>query len=70
VDSFKYLGRKIMTNGSVKEEVTETIRNAGNCYQLVKDMLWKCLRREKFACLRVTTCSYNLLKPGGTHMYL
>jgi hypothetical protein len=30
VESFKCLGSKVVTSGSVKEEITERIKNAGN----------------------------------------
>lgn len=30
-----------MTNGSVKEDITEKIKNAGKIYQLVRGILWK-----------------------------
>jgi hypothetical protein len=33
----KYLGRKIVTNGNVKEEITKLIKNAGTFYHI----LWK-----------------------------
>jgi hypothetical protein len=38
VESCRYLGSKIVTNGSVKEEITERIKNAGKLYQLMRDI--------------------------------
>jgi hypothetical protein len=39
VEILKYLGNKIMTNGTVKVEITERIKNTGKFYQLVRYIL-------------------------------
>jgi hypothetical protein len=36
IEILKYLGNKIMTNGTVKVEITERIKNTGKFYQLVR----------------------------------
>jgi hypothetical protein len=41
-------------NGSVKEDITERIKNAGKCYQLVRGILWK----------------QEMHKKGKTYVYL
>jgi hypothetical protein len=35
------LGSKIVTNGSVKEEITERLKMQKKSYQLVREILWK-----------------------------
>lgn len=41
IEILKYLGNKIMTNGTVKVEITERIKNTGKFYQLVRYKLWQ-----------------------------
>jgi hypothetical protein len=55
VDSFKYLGSKIVTDRSVKEEITERLKNAEKFYQLVRDIT---LEMETYAYLKVIGCPY------------
>jgi hypothetical protein len=49
-----------VTNGSIKEEITERIKNAVNSYQLLRHILWKweMLKRGKICLLKVTACTY------------
>jgi hypothetical protein len=47
VESFKYLGSKTVANETVKEDITEGIKNSGKFYQLLRDILWKCEMSKK-----------------------
>jgi hypothetical protein len=58
VECLKYLGSKIVINGNFKEEITKRVKNVGKCSELESDILWKWLRRGKYAYLKVTTCIY------------
>jgi hypothetical protein len=41
VVSFNYLGREIVTNGSIEEDITERIKDAGKLHQLLQEAFWK-----------------------------
>lgn len=73
LENFKYSRSKIVTNGSVKEEITIGIKYSEQCCHVMRDRLWKwkCLRKEKYACLKVTECPYgNIYSHGSLISYI
>jgi hypothetical protein len=67
VETFKCLWSKIVTNGTIKEEITERIKNTGSFCQLVRDILWTWEMCEKgniclFKSYRAET--WTLIKVG------
>lgn len=54
VESFKYLGSKILANGNAKEGITEI-----KCYHLARDILkWEKPKKGKLCLFQGTTSPY------------